>query len=146
MEEHNVQIVEVEENNVFKGKEVKHIAEYEYCDMAEEYIATEAMIASNDLAMKNAYREQNHLLTSEQILDIRNKYSISQKDLACLLGWGAKNITRYEGHQVQDVAHDSVLRKISDDPEWFLELLEKGKERISVNVYKKYKLEISKAY
>lgn len=28
-----------------------------------------------------------------------------------LLGWGGKTITRYESHQVQDKAHDTILKK-----------------------------------
>jgi len=34
---------------------------------------------------------------------------ISQSDLCLLLGWGGKTITRYESHQVQDIAHDTIL-------------------------------------
>lgn len=146
MEEHDVQIVEVQESNIFKGEKVEYTAFYEYCDLADEYLATEELIAINDIAMKNAYREQNRLLTTEEIVGIRDKYTISQKDLANLLGWGEKTITRYEGHQVQDMAHDCVLRKIDDDPEWFLELVEMGKERISRTAYEKYRSKISKAY
>lgn len=146
MEEHEVKIVEVSEKTTFKGKKVEYTATYEYCDVADEYLSTEEMIISNDIAMKNAYREASNLLTNKKIIEIRNKYSMSQKDLACLLGWGEKTITRYEGHQVQDMAHDAVLRKIDEDPEWFLQLLEQGKDRIPQEAYKKYKVEISKEY
>ncbi len=146
MEEHEVQTVEVLEKLTFKGKKVEYNAIYEYCDLAEEFLSTEDMITNNDIAMKDAYRRQCGLLTSKEIILIRKKYSISQKDLASLLGWGEKTITRYEGHQVQDIAHDSVLRKINDDPEWFLELLKKAKERISLEAYDKYKEKISKEY
>lgn len=146
MEEHAVYTVEVKEKNVFKGKEVEYAAVYEYCEHADEYMENENLISSNDIAMKNAYREQNQLLTSEEIVNIRKKYCMSQKDMACLLGWGEKTITRYEGHQVQDIAHDSVLRKINDDPQWFLELLEKGKEKIPQAAYVRYKEEISRVY
>lgn len=34
-----------------------------------------------------------------------------------MLGWGSKTITRYESHQVQDRAHDTILKKISHDPD-----------------------------
>lgn len=139
MEEHNVHIVEVNESTIFKGQEVNFKAIYEYCDVADEYLENEDMITVNDIAMKDSYRKQNNLLTSEQIVNIRKKYSITQKDLACLLGWGEKTITRYEGHQVQDMAHDSVLKKIDNDPEWFLELLENGKYRITKEAYNIYK-------
>lgn len=92
MEEHDVKIVETKEIITFKGKQVEYIARHEYCDVTDEFLTCENMISSNDMAMKNAYRSQNNLLTSDEIIGIRNKYSISQRDLACLLGWGEKTI------------------------------------------------------
>lgn len=138
METHEVLTVEIKEKNIFKGKEVSYIATYEYCDIAEEFYATEEMISKNDIAMKNAYRELMGLLTSNQIVGIRYKYGISQSDLSNLLGWGEKTITRYEGHQVQDVAYDTILRRIDVDPEWYLEMLKAAKDKLTKSSYQKY--------
>lgn len=138
MEEHDVQTVEIAENNVFKGVPVEYNAEYFYCDQADETFADEKQVSANDIAMKNAYREKMGLLTSDQIAAIRARYGISQSDLCLLLGWGGKTITRYESHQVQDIAHDTILRKLDSDPEWFLQLLHAEKDSLSVASYKKY--------
>ena len=146
MEVHDVNLVEIEETTTFKGMPVKHIARYEYCDIADELLSDEVMMTSNDIAMKDAYRRANQLLTTDQIVAIRNKYSISQKDLASLLGWGEKTITRYEGHQVQDMAHDFVLRKIDEDPMCFLEVLERRKDSVTNELYGKYKAMIEQQY
>lgn len=146
MEEHEVQLVRVQEQTTFKGMTVYYMAEYEYCENANEFVAEDEMISRNDIAMKDAFRIENHLLTSFQIMKIRSKYGISQADLSSLLGWGGKTITRYESHQVQDVAHDSILRKIDGDPEWFLELLYQGKKKVSESAYKKYYAAIAGVY
>ena len=138
MEEHDVQRITTEESNVFKGVPIVYNAEYYYCDRADEAYADEEQISSNDIAMKNSYREKVGLLTSNQIMAIRAQYGISQSDLCLLLGWGRKTITRYESHQVQDVAHDTILRKLNSDPEWFLQLLQAGKESISTAAFEKY--------
>ena len=138
MEEHEVPVVLVQEKNVFKGVEVTYSATYEYCERCDEYNATEEMITANDIAIKNAYRNKMGLLTSDKIIALRKKYAISQSDLCTLLAWGKKTITRYEGHQVQDAAHDKILRKLDSDPEWFLSLLEKAKNEFSEAAYKKY--------
>ncbi len=138
MEEHEVQRVVIAENNIFKGVPVEYNAEYYYCDSADELYADEQQISLNDIAMKNSYREKAGLLTSHQIAAIRAKYGISQSDLCLLLGWGGKTITRYESHQVQDMAHDTILRKLDADPEWFLQLLEAGKASLSPSSYAKY--------
>lgn len=138
MEEHEVQRVTIVENNMFKGVPVEYNAEYFYCDLADELYADEQQISLNDIAMKNCYREKVGLLTSHQIAAIRAKYGISQSDLCLLLGWGGKTVTRYESHQVQDIAHDTILRKLDADPEWFLQLLEAEKASISALSYAKY--------
>lgn len=138
MEEHEVQTITVIENNVFKSVPVEYMAEYLYCDQADETFADERQISLNDINMKNAYREKMSLLTSHQIAAIRARYGISQSDLCLLLGWGGKTITRYESHQVQDIAHDTILRKLDSDPEWFLQLLRTEKEAFSVSSYEKY--------
>ena len=139
MEDHDVQIVRVNEVNVFKSINVSYDAEYYYCDKSGETYADEKQFAQNDIAMKNAYRSAVGLLTSEQIAAIRSQYQISQNDLCLLLGWGAKTITRYESHQVQDNAHDTILRKLSADPEWFLALLKASKGLIAPKSYAKYR-------
>ena len=138
MEEHDVKTVMVREKNTIKGVPVEYDAEYFYCDRADETYADEQQISQNDIAMKNAYRAHEGLLTSDQITAIRARYGISQSDLCLLLGWGAKTITRYESHQVQDIAHDTILRKLDADPEWFLKLLQAAKGSLSPASYSKY--------
>ena len=139
MEKHEVEIINTIDKTLFKGVSVEYEAQYHYCKLADELFADEKQIAANDIAMKNAYREKTGLLKSTQISDIRNKYDISQTDLCILLGWGLKTITRYESHQVQDAAHDTILRKLDNDPEWFLELLNVSKGSISDSTYSKCK-------
>lgn len=139
MKEHTVKIISVSEQNIFKNVPVDYNAEYFYCGQTDETWAGEQQISASDISMKNAYRKKMGLLTSQQILALRARYGISQSDLCLLLGWGAKTITRYESHQVQDAAHDTILRKLDSDPEWFLDLLDKGRQLLSEASYEKYR-------
>lgn len=138
MEEHEVKTVIIPECAAFKNIKVNYEASYLFCDMTGELYMDEKQMRVNDIRMKDAYREQEGLLTSKQIYEIRAKYGISQSDLSFLLGWGGKTITRYESHQVQDRAHDTILKKIDQDPEWFLSLLNNAKTDLPSEVYKKY--------
>lgn len=138
MEEHEVKTVLVKEQETFKNADVDYEASYLYCDVAEELFMDEQQMRDNDIRLKDAYRKGEGLLTSAQISGIRGKYGISQRDLCILLGWGEKTITRYESHQIQDKAHDTILRKIDEDPEWFLSLLNKAETYLSAESYQKY--------
>lgn len=138
MEEHEVKTVKAKEQSTFKNRQVNYDAIYTYCDFADELYMDERQIQENDIRLKNAYRRAEGLLTSDEISDIRSKYGITQSDLCTLLGWGGKTITRYESHQVQDRAHDTILKKIYRDPEWFLSLLKDAKNNLSEEAYQKY--------
>ena len=138
MEEHEVKTVKIKEQATFKDRPINYDAVYTYCDAADELYMDERQIQGNDIRLKDAYRREEGLLTSEEISDICSKYGITQSDLCTLLGWGGKTITRYESHQVQDRAHDTILKKIYRDPEWFLSLLKDAKNNLSEEAYQKY--------
>ena len=89
--------------------------DYSFCDVAKELYMDEQQMQDNDIRLKDAYRRSEGLLTSTEISAIRGKYGISQNDLCVLLGWGGKTIIRYESHQVQDKAHDTILKKINKE-------------------------------
>jgi len=146
MEKHSVDVVQIEEHGLFKNEDVCFIAAYEYCSNTNELLETEDMMRANSLAIKDAYRGKVGLLKSEDIIGIRKKYGISQKDFAEILDWGKATITRYENHQVQDRAHDDILRKINSDPKWLLEMLKRAKGRLSQKTYAKYHQNIAKEY
>ncbi|WP_049962423.1 type II TA system antitoxin MqsA family protein [Oribacterium sp. FC2011] len=138
MEEHEVKTVLVKEQATYKNRKINYEASYMYCDTADELYMDEHQMQDNDLKMKNSYRRAEGLLTSEDICNIRGKYGITQSDLCILLGWGGKTITRYESHQVQDKAHDTILKKLDRDPEWFLSLLKDSKDNLTAEAYQKY--------
>jgi len=143
MEVHSIKYVQLEEITTFKNEPIQYLAEYEFCDYSKSYSENEEQMKSNNLALKDAYRIKMGLLTSSDIKKIREKYAISQKEFSEVLGWGAATIIRYENSQIQDRAHDDILRKIDADPKWFIEMLNRAKENITprlfANYYKKAK-------
>lgn len=138
MEEHEVEIVRVKEETIIHNELVSYMAVYEYCKSTDELTETEELIRTNNLSMKDAYRTKKNLLTSKEIICIRDSYHIGQKDFANVLGWGLATIARYETCQIQDLAHDEILRKIREDPKWYLELLRRARFRLNDKAYQKY--------
>ena len=138
MKEHEIEIVNENEKMTFKGIVVEYKATYEYCSNTETYSENEEMMRQNGIALRDAYRKKMDLLTTKQMKAIRIKYKINQKDFAKILGWGEATLARYESHYIQERANDNLLRKVGTDPEWFLLMLEKAKERINGKSYEKY--------
>ena len=118
-----------------KGVEVTYEERFYFCANADEdenEFETGAMTNENLLNARNAYRVKMGLLTSDEIVAIRESYGLSQVDLAKLLGWGEATISRYESKAIQDEAYDTMLRLIKDNPLQALEFLKKNSDKFSV--------------
>ena len=115
---------EIEERKRFaaitlKGDKITYEERYYFCANADENeneFETGSMTNKNLLNARNAYRVRHGLLTSDEIVAIRESYGLSQVDLARLLGWGEATISRYESKSIQDEAYDTMLRLIKDNP------------------------------
>ena len=55
MEVHDVQIISIIEENIYKGRRISYPAEYFYCERSGETYADEEMITANHAAMQNAF-------------------------------------------------------------------------------------------
>lgn len=119
---------------VLKGEEVTYEEKFYFCANADEdenEFETGAMTNENLLNARNAYRIKKGLLTSYEIVGIRESYGLSQVDLAKLLGWGEATISRYESKAIQDEAYDTMLRFIKDNPLQALEFLKKNADKFT---------------
>ena len=119
---------------VLKGEEVTYEERFYFCANADEdenEFETGAMTNENLLNARNAYRIKKGLLTSYEIVEIRESYELSQVDLARLLGWGEATISRYESKAIQDEAYDTMLRLIKDNPLQALEFLKKNADKFT---------------
>ncbi len=117
-----------------KGEEVSYEERFYFCANADEdenEFETGAMTNANLLNARNAYRIKMGLLTSDEIVAIRENYGLSQVDLAKLLGWGEATISRYESKAIQDEAYDTMLRLIKNNPLQALEFLKKNASKFT---------------
>ena len=63
------------------------------------------------------YRKKHGLLSADEIRGIRERFDLTQADLASLLRLGANTVSRWEaGRNVQSAAMDMLLRLIRDVP------------------------------
>lgn len=120
-----------------KGETVEYLETYYKCTEDEEsYVFIPAkLMDENLLAARNAYRVVHGLLTSQDIVQLRKKFGLTQKEFALLLGWGEITITRYETKQIQNETHDSILRSISNNALEARKLLERNKENFEDTRY-----------
>ncbi len=128
-----------------KGEKVAYEEHFYFCENADEEeneFETGAMTNANLMNARNAYRVRHGLLTSDEIIDIRENYGLSQVDMARLLGWGEATISRYESKAIQDEAYDTMLRLIKDNPLQALEFLKKNADKFSDTKRQEIRLKI----
>lgn len=90
---------------------------------------TVSLTNSNQMAARNAYRKMHNLLTSDEIVAVRENYGLTQVEAAKLLGWGEATIARYESKAIQDEAYDTMLRIMKENPLQAIALLEKNSDQ-----------------
>lgn len=128
-----------------KGEEVTYEERFYFCANADEdenEFETGVMTNENLLNARNAYRVKKGLLTSDEIVAIRESYGLSQVDLAKLLGWGEATISRYESKAIQDEAYDTMLRLVKDNPLQALEFLKKNADKFTVSKRSEIRMKI----
>ena len=112
----------------FKNSKFNVELEYYFDEELQEYLLDEELGNRNLRKIRNEYRRINNLLLDYNIKQIREKYNLSQKDFALLLGFGEVTITRYESKTVQDKAQDEIIRS-AKNPEEFYKIALRNKEK-----------------
>ena len=130
---------------VLKGEEITYEERFYVCTNANENeneFQTGTMANENLLNARNAYRIKKGLLTSFEIVEIRENYDLTQVELAKLLGWGEATISRYESKAIQDEAYDTMLRLLKNSPFQALEFLKKNADKFTPKKRMKIKSKI----
>lgn len=122
--------VEVQERKVIeeiKDLNIEYTEKFYYCLEDDEEFYDEELSKENYINATDEYKKAKGLLTSKEIKEIREKYSLSQSDIALILGMGQITVTRYETGIIQEKTHDILLRIVNDEPHYLVELLSESK-------------------
>lgn len=65
------------------------------------------------------YRKLTGLISGEEIIKFREEYSLSQRELVAILGWGKMTINRYENGAIASKSHSDILKDIIKNEEHF---------------------------
>jgi putative zinc finger/helix-turn-helix YgiT family protein len=82
------------------------------------------------------YRKSKNIISPTMIIALRQKYGLTQRSLAALLGWGEITIHRYEKGSIPDEAHNLILKFI-EDPVNMQRLFDEHKDRLNPRALQK---------
>lgn len=118
-----------------KGKEYEYIKVIDYCSKCGNPVSSKDSIDENLRRIDKAYREEEKIISIEEIEEILRKYKIGKKPLSKLLGWGEVTITRYINGDIPSKFYSDELYKILNSSNYMLEILERNKDNIAENAY-----------
>lgn len=130
--EHSVEIIKEMATTYIKDELVEYEETIYFCsncDEDEAYYVPAKILNENLMNARNAYRKMKGLLLSDEIVEFRKKYNLSQTELSKIMGFGESTISRYESKFIQDETHDNMLRIVIENPLELHKLLEKNKEQ-----------------
>lgn len=120
-----------------KGIDYQYNEMYAVCNECSEEVTVPGLDDANVRELDLVFRKQNDLITIDEINLLMEKYNIEKRPLSRLLGMGELTITRYlEGQLPTKKYSDRLLRLLRYDCE-MRKVLEKGKENITENAYRK---------
>lgn len=122
-------ISKINEKYKVLGDEITVNSDVLTCSVCGSHIFDESLDEVTLKKVYDKYKERHNLLSSKDIVNIRNKYGLSQRGLSKLLGWGDKTIFRYEKGSIQDTTHNYVLSKLQDEKN-MIEYINENKNKL----------------
>ena len=124
----------VEERNVekYKGKTVNVIENVAICNNCGAEIFIPTLEEENLKRLYEKYRKMTNLITPQEIINFRNKYDISQRELLSILGWGKMTINRYERGALPSQSHSDYLKLLINDEALFYECVKRAYKETAI--------------
>jgi Uncharacterized phage-associated protein len=121
----------------FKGDNVDFVETLAICEICESEVFVSDLHDDNLRSLYDTYREKNDIISLEHICEIPIKYAIGKRPLSSLLGWGELTFTRYCDGDMPTKQYADILKRVYNEPSYFLSILNERKEFISAAAYNK---------
>lgn len=115
-------IVKEWRNMRFRKDEFKVLFHSYKCEDTGEKFEDDAFAQLNYNQLVNQYRVKYNIPFPEQIISIREKYSLSAAKMSEILGFGANSYRQYEGGEVPNHSNAKLIQ-LANDPNEFKKLV-----------------------
>lgn len=136
----NIKVIEKTLMDSLKDKTYEYVGREAVCENCHHEIYLEEIIDYNLNQLYFEYRKKNDIIHLDQIREIPKRYNIGKRPLSLLLGWGELTFSRYFDGDLPSKQYSDVLKSIYNEPAFYLQLLEKNKDRLKAPItYQKTK-------
>ena len=87
----------------------------------------------NNERIYKVYREKANIIKAEDIVKLREKYDISQRELTAILGFGKMTINRYERGGIPTKSQSDYIKLLIENDDKFIEKVKEAYEKNNIN-------------
>lgn len=123
----------------FRGIEVNTFENVAICNECNQDLYVNKIEDENNERIYKIYREKANIIKAEDIVKLREKYDISQRELTAILGFGKMTINRYERGGLPTKSQSDYIKLLIENEDRFIEKVKEAYENnnITEKTYKK---------
>ena len=131
--------IEKRELKEFRGIEVNTFENVAICNECNQDLYVNKIEDENNERIYKIYREKANIIKAEDIVKLREKYDISQRELTAILGFGKMTINRYERGGLPTKSQSDYIKLLIENDDKFIEKVKEAYENNNINekTYKK---------
>lgn len=131
--------IEKRELKEFRGIEVNTFENVAICNECNQDLYVNKIEDENNERIYKVYREKANIIKAEDIVKLREKYDISQRELTAILGFGKMTINRYERGGLPTKSQSDYIKLLIENEDRFIEKVKEAYENnnITEKTYKK---------
>jgi len=123
----------------FRGIELNTFENVAICKKCNNDLYLNELEDKNNKRIYNLYREKTDIVKPQDIVNLREKYNISQRELTAILGFGKMTINRYERGGVPTKSQSDYIKLLIENENEFIKKVKEAfeNENISQKTYAK---------
>ena len=131
--------IEKRELKEFRGTQVNTFENVAICNECNQDLYVNKIEDENNERIYKIYREKANIIKAEDIVKLREKYDISQRELTAILGFGKMTINRYERGGLPTKSQSDYIKLLIENEDRFIEKVKEAYENnnITEKTYKK---------
>ena len=125
--------IEKRELKEFRGIKVNTFENVAICNECNQDLYVNKIEDENNERIYKIYREKANIIKAEDIIKLREKYDISQRELTSILGFGKMTINRYERGGIPTKTQSDYIKLLIENDDKFIEKVKEAYEKNNIN-------------
>lgn len=123
----------------FKNIKVDTFENVAICNECNSDLYVDEIENENNKRIYDIYRNKTNIINAQDIVELREKYNLSQRELTSILGFGKMTINRYERGKLPTKAQSDYIKFLIENEDKFILKAKEAYENnvITLKTYKK---------